>query len=243
MKKAHPEIAAVWAADRSNGARAITARSASERSYAFSAERGHSCPQPGASGEHCGESAPRRRPPAAADRNVRAPFLLGLALFAALVPSVLGQPALFWENTAAIISPPDVPPQIDAINFVNDRTAILSITFGVGDSLPFFETSDTLNYTNRGLMQVDTGWKFDTEPATIGYPHWAANFDNSGEIDTAVTSGNISSNIFTFLSLSGGPRTFVSATNIVNSGLIHSAFEGLVSLKGGNVDLRRGTIT
>src|SRR6266852_3902394 len=112
MKKAHPEIAAVWAADRSNGVRAITARSASERSYAFSAERGHSCPQ-----QHAGDGTARihrsaLRTRSAADRDVRATFLLGLALFAALVPSVLGQPALFWENTAAIISPPDVPPQI-----------------------------------------------------------------------------------------------------------------------------------
>src|SRR5258708_14864961 len=185
--------------------------------------------------------------PDTAGRNVCAPFLLAFAFIAALVLPAAGAPNLFWENTGSILCPPAVPPVIDAINFVNDRTAVLSInyatlgTIGNFESLPFFDTSDTLNFTNRGLLQVDTGWRFDTEPATIGQARWAANFDNSGEIDTATTSLS-TSNLIISISSSGGPRTLVSATNIINSGIINSGFEGLVSLKGGNVNLSRGTI-
>ena len=55
----------------------------------------------------------------------------------------------------------------------------------------FFETWDTLNYTNNGVMTTDTGFKFDTQVTnafgdTVHLT--AANFYNPGVISCASVS-------------------------------------------------------
>src|SRR5688572_13786338 len=144
-------------------------------------------------------------------------FMCSLGLLC--LRSALGQTALFWQNDSAIIVPPMIAPQVDALNFINSKTAIISINFTNFDFLPLFDTTETLNFTNRGLLAANTGFRFDTAPARVGLRRWAANFDSSGEID----SGTDTNLIFLPLLLgTGGARTFVASTNIAVSGTIHT---------------------
>ena len=164
-------------------------------------------------------------------------LLIGLCLYSSA--SVFGQTASAWINNSSIICPPDIAPQVDAISFINNRFAVLSISFTNGDYLPVFDTTSTLNFTNHGFMSANTGFRFDTEPVEAGFARWAANFHNTGVIE----SGLANNSTFLFLGTPGGARTFVGATNIVSPGTFNMGFESLLNIAGGSVDLSRGTIT
>src|ERR1039458_10400413 len=82
--------------------------------------------------------------------------LLGLLLARA----ALGTEALY-ENDGTVDyngAPGTYPPQIDATNFVNNTT------FTINTEL--YETWNTINYTNNGLMSSDVGFWFDTQPTS-----------------------------------------------------------------------------
>src|SRR4051812_8684857 len=136
----------------------------------------------------------------------------GLGVF--LAGSVFGQTAQTWVNNSSIICPPEIPPVIDAFNFVNNRSAILSLTFTNFDYLPLFDTTSTLNFTNHGYMSANTGFRFDTELAAVGQRTWARSFFNDGTIDSGTVTNPL---LFTSIFLTAdGARTFVAATNIIN---------------------------
>src|SRR5260370_40178839 len=81
---------------------------------------------------------------------------------------------LFYVNDG-IVSFSDVPPQIDAINFVNNNTFDISIA---APSLPY-ATANTLNYTNYGAMSCPAGFLFETYSSQATQRLPAANFRNN----------------------------------------------------------------
>src|SRR2546423_13689685 len=109
-------------------------------------------------------------------------WLLSVGMAAAVAPAVLGQPAPLFRNDGVLTIPGNEHLlQVDALNFLNNGT--ISIQFTNFDYLPLFDTSDTLNFTNHGFMSANTGFHFDTAPATVGLRRWADGFLNDGTIE------------------------------------------------------------
>ncbi|MGA2865983.1 MAG: immunoglobulin domain-containing protein [Verrucomicrobiota bacterium] len=173
-------------------------------------------------------------------------FLLSLlALVAAAVAR--GQPATFYVNDSVVIAPPEIPPQVDALNFVNNNYFSVTFTNLVIDVMTLtvnsvlFQPVDTLNFTNRGYMSVDPGINFLTVPAQAGQPHMAANFFNPGTIHVG-SDTNLVLVGANALFWGGLPQMVVQATNVFNPGSISVGYDGLCSLQGQNVDLSRGAL-
>ena len=109
--------------------------------------------------------------------------LFGLLLACAAT----AQPANSWVNWSVITAPPDLPPMVDALNFVNSNSITIIFTnFTVNPEL--FETSDTINFTNVGTMAVTAGFQFDTAPAISGLRHPARSLYNSGTISAGTAA-------------------------------------------------------
>jgi hypothetical protein len=138
--------------------------------------------------------------------------LLGVALMRASSADAL------YENDAVVDYNPGNPaPVIDATNFVNNNT--FDVALG-----SIFETWDTLNYTNNGLMVADVGFLFDDHARAGGLHSASASFYNPGTIQP-------------------GAEMIVQATNIVIPGTIDISGSGLLQLIGNNVDLSRSLMT
>jgi len=164
-------------------------------------------------------------------QRVKQVLLCGL-LSLAFCRAALATDSLYW-NDAIVNYPGNVayPPNIDATNFLNTGTFIINFTtFSLLNQ--FYETWNTLNYTNSGNMTVNTGFKFDDQ--TSAGPHMmAGSFYNDGTISCAsLTDTNIA---FFF----GAGQLSVLATNIVNPGLVTAGLDGLIQFSGQNVDLTR----
>jgi hypothetical protein len=163
--------------------------------------------------------------------------LLGLLL----APSALATIPLY-QNDAALhyAVPGNPPPNIDATNFVNNNSFSVDLDYiNVGlVTVDYYEPWNVRNYTNNGFMSVTTDdplifyptpgfyagivptFQFDTQ-TTGSVPHLMANsFNNSGEIDS-------------------GGQLIVSATNILDPGIIVMGPNSVMRFTGGNVDLTR----
>src|SRR5258707_5927741 len=94
-------------------------------------------------------------------------FLAGM-LSLALVRFASGQdPSYVNDGLASNV-------QVDAINFTNNGE------FDASVANTTFDFSDVVNYTNRGLMQANVGFIFDTAPAgNVGARHTAAGWGNA----------------------------------------------------------------
>ena len=171
------------------------------------------------------------------------PGLAALAL--SFAPMAWGQPSQIWENFGIYQIPLGQDP-IDALTFVNHKGASIDFAGAL-----LYNTFDTLNYTNEGLMNGNPGFDFETIPSNIGFAHRAASFvnqasgvgPNSGVINC---SGGFTFVIFPTLpfgNLTGSSKCVVDATNIVNSGVITMNASSLVKLTGDNIDLSRGTLS
>ncbi len=114
-------------------------------------------------------------------------FLLALSC---VVPcAAMAQTALFYVNEGVVNCPPDMPPQIDAENFVNNGSFNITFTnFTINSQL--FDTANTLNFTNTGTMFASPGFEFVTAPVNSGNKRMAANIHNEGSI-TCGTSSNL----------------------------------------------------
>jgi hypothetical protein len=174
-------------------------------------------------------------------------WLILACLIPALAPVALRAADNLWVNDAVITVPPEIAPQIDALNVVNNGT--MTINFTNADYLPLFDTTSTLNFTNRftGYMQCNLGFRFDTAPVSSGLRQRSANFENDGFIVSGITGINATNanNIFSLGSIilgTGGARTFVNANNIVSPGTFSLGFESLLRFDGSSVDLSRGNI-
>ncbi len=168
--------------------------------------------------------------------------LLGLAVAAS--PAAFGQSQI-WQNPGITQIPP-FSDNIDAYTFLNPKGT--SFTFS-GDGL--FNTYDTLNFTNQGLMVGNPGFDFENIPPTSGVAHRSANFinqasgigPNSGVINCSGLFSFIISPQLTFGNLTGSSKCLVNASNIVNSGAITMSASSLIKLTGNNVDLSRGSLS
>jgi hypothetical protein len=150
----------------------------------------------------------------------------------------------FYSNAGVVNYPGNTnnPPVINATNFVNTGTFVIDfLSFAQNLAAPFYETSDTLNYTNTGLMRCDSGFQFDTRSSQTGDRSVASSFFNSGSVSCKIASDPNTN-------YPAGGQCLVNATNIVVSGSLvvgdgGNSLDGLIRLSGQNVDLTRSTLT
>jgi|GEM_PF-429890 len=152
------------------------------------------------------------------------------------------QPNAVWINTGSINAPnPDPIPAIDATNFVNQGTINISGSF----TLIPFGFADVLNYTNRGTMSSDVGFTFNDISPSSGFSGRSAFFGNANVGKIYATGGYFtyaynSGKTLDLLAAQYGDIT-ISATNVVNNGLLQCGSGGLLTIDGYNVDLSRGS--
>ncbi len=161
-----------------------------------------------------------------------------------LVPAVShGAAATPVYHNSGVVSAtyPEIGPRIDATTFINSGSFGISnyfdfYIFGTRQNLYWYweypyETWNTLNYTNYGIMAGLPGFRFDyksTAPEGLLWQLPAANFFNGHSVNGTNTL------IF------GDMELYVKATNIVNTGSLIIGSAGYMRLDGNNVDLSRG---
>src|SRR5882724_4146837 len=159
-------------------------------------------------------------------------FLAGM-LSLALVRFASGQAGSYVNDGLAFNV------QVDAINFTNNGEFDASVA-----NTPF-DFSDVVNYTNRGLMQANVGFVFDTAPAgNVGARHMAGSWGNANTgmiFGGSGVIGGLNPPAQIQIPPTLNPQIRISATNTVNSGLIDVGMSGLISVSGGIVKLNRGT--
>ena len=146
----------------------------------------------------------------------------------------------FYVNDGVVLCPPQIPPQVDATNFVNNNFFNINFTNFVQQQ---YQTAGTWNYTNNGVMIANGGFRFDTAPTGSGTRRMAASFVNNGTISagSAVNNTNLFAGLFFFTA--GLPKLQISATNVsLRSSTNIVGADGLFSLAGKNVDLNRAHI-
>ncbi len=157
------------------------------------------------------------------------------AILAVLCVGVGSLPAadLVWSNTATIT----VPPQIDAITFIN------SGLIEVATQLPF-ETSDTRNYTNSGGMFGSDGWFFDNAAPDVGKRVPSDNFVNLNQGVIQAMDGSGGGFVSTNFTGSGISPSYlwISASNVVSKGTLRVGSDGWLKINGTNVDLARSAL-
>ena len=124
------------------------------------------------------------------------------------------------------------PPQIDAVSVLNDGTWNI---FTYPDP---YDTSNTRNFTNRATMySYYVGFRFDTAPSGAGTRKMAANFYNSGPGAT-ITADSLGAGAGTLTPA----YLLISATSIINDGLLEVSANGRMELTGTNVSLRNSRL-
>src|ERR1035437_8589468 len=166
----------------------------------------------------------------------------------ALATDALWPPADQLGQVFNYTVPGNPPPVIDATAFDNENQFTINFTAATANP-EIFETWNTVNYTNKGLMVASSavsttgillstapgcGFLFDTQTTNVIPRKMAGTFYNPGTIRCA--SINDSGFIF------GVGEFIVSATNIVNSGTVDVGVDGLMQFTGQNVDLSRSTL-
>ena len=144
----------------------------------------------------------------------------------------------------AIVSYPGTdpyPPVIDATNFINNNSFTINFTSISGLGQPFYETWNTANYTNNGLLMANSGFQFDNQSSVSGLRTPSANFFNPGTISCGSVS-DTSDPLLGELDLLGYAQCLVSATNILCPGTVDVGGYGLIKFTGQNVDLSRSTL-
>lgn len=176
-----------------------------------------------------------------------------LIVFAALAALAGRAPAAsdFYVNDSTVVCPPQIPPQVDATNFVNN--SYFSINFTNFVFLPsglftvqpdYYATADTRNFTNNGMMIANGGFLFDSSPSGNGSRSMAANYVNRGSV---LCGSALNTNTFFNLFYPGfsvlHPKYLISATNVsLRSSTNIVGVDGLFSLTGKKVDLNRAFI-
>jgi hypothetical protein len=167
---------------------------------------------------------------------------LCVSLLLSLVRPVPAADAVYQND--AIINYPvtvDFPPVIDATNFVNNNSFTINFpNLFIGNPI-FYETSDTINYTNNGSMFANTGFIFDTQSAATGAHTMAGNFINPGMVGCGSVN-NLTDPFGGQLGLFDLVQCVITATNIVNPGTVDIGVNGMLQLTGQNLDLSYGTM-
>src|ERR1035438_3579883 len=113
-----------------------------------------------------------------------------------LGPAALGRTPAFYENYGVVQCPPEIPPTIDASNFINHAEFFVNFTNGNLLTLPFttppYETTSTLNYTNDfgAVMSCNTGFRMETYSLQSGQRQRASALYNNPEQLTEGTHAN-----------------------------------------------------
>jgi hypothetical protein len=170
-------------------------------------------------------------------------ILTGLAALA-IVTAALGRTDPSYINNTIQIFPPGVPPMIDATNFINN-SAFIDNTFNSLFVSPY-ETANTVNYTNFGVLGAVEGFQFDTFNTQTARHTSAGNFYNA--VGAIVNCGGTNDGPYfttnaAFFSIGGEAECLVWATNIINRGTIEMGIDSLLSLQGQNVNLSGGLLT
>jgi len=175
----------------------------------------------------------------------------------ALACSALAQ-ELTYENAGFISAPPDIPPTIDAYNFVNNGTFIINLTNQIWLLPPFqppipYEMQNVRNYTNSAgmFMSFNTGFRVDTFDPTFGFRQPASVFHNAGLIhcgtsDTASTlnfEGFFGITNVLFVGSAAGSKFLLSADTLINPGELEMGFDSLCSLNANNLNFDQGIVT
>lgn len=150
-----------------------------------------------------------------------------------LAPGAFGQASAFYVNDGVVLCPPQIPPDINATNFINNNQFVVNKT---NLNAQPYETQSTLNYTNRSWMECNMGFRFETY--TPPQPRrMAANWVNTGTVFSGVQTN------ITAITLSPNfPSTRISATNIIAPGPLNVGYESLLRMSGQNIDVSRGSL-
>lgn len=171
-------------------------------------------------------------------------------LLSSMLVLAMGRTAFGYVNSGVVEVPPMDPSliQIDDPIFVNDGLFSVNLSAQNLDNTVLYETSDTVNYTNNGVMEAVPGFDFETFPSSYGFAQPATTFVNKGN---GLGGGSIlCTNIyggedpFTFGDGLGPPGLAtirVRADTIEDSGLMSIDESGLIDLAGQNLDLTRST--
>src|ERR1035437_1014554 len=157
-------------------------------------------------------------------------LLLWILLTVLVAPLALATTNYINNTTVSIMSPPQVAPQIDASNFVNNGIFFITnvyLSTGVQPPPPY-QSWNTRNWTNANRMAGDSGFRFDYFDSVGQTNGWSANFQNAGNANPT------NANIF------GASYVLVAATNINNKGTMTVNGPSLMTLNGKNIDLTRG---
>ena len=179
------------------------------------------------------------------NRNMKRGFALAFGLM--LMPFNGKATQSTWTNLGNVIylgsgntaNTVPYPPNIDATNFVNKGF------MEIGAAPYPFMTQHTLNFTNDGEMLGEVGWEFDYGPLISGGRGMAASFynDNYNPNTEAGVIVSYSGSLGNPLAVEGYTYPvgylIVSATNIVNKGLLEVDAASEINLVGTNVNLLR----
>ncbi len=126
------------------------------------------------------------------------------------------------------------PPQIDATNFVNANGGVFIIDWNIISDLAnnYYETLNTVNYTNNNLMSSDDGFWFMTQTTNVISQQMAGTFYNAGEVDCSYQCVVWATNI-----LNPGTVNVPGYLTIVNQGTLATGTSALLQFTGQNVDL------
>lgn len=157
-------------------------------------------------------------------------FLAGMAGL------VFAQGAPAYQNNATVYNPDF---NINDPLFINGVGAQF-LVYNLLQST--YRTYNTLNYTNYGLMEANVGFQFDTYSGSI--TRWADSFfnDSFGVVNAGVSSNGLILYTSYYSAGLATPRIIISATNVVNRGLLSVAPEGILAINGRNVDLSRSRL-
>ncbi len=199
----------------------------------------------------------KTRPAAGRLRPMRWPLLCGL-LSLALATAALATDPLYLNTGAPVYNvsiPGNPPPTIDATAFDNEDS--FTINFTATTTLAMFnaetfETWNTINYTNRGLMVANAplatnddiltiapgcGFQFDTQTTNVIPRTPAGSFYNPGTIRVNSAIDNPDS-----LALATIGKCTVNATNIVVPGVIQLGENSEMQFTGKTVDMTRARL-
>jgi hypothetical protein len=149
----------------------------------------------------------------------------------------------YYVNNSPLTYPGNVkyPPMVDALNFIDNSTFTINFTDVATNMPPFYATYDTVNYTNNGVMMVDSGFEFETQSSETGAWAPAANFVNPGSVYGG-SANDTSDPYHGLLAWLGHGQCLVVATNITISGVVDVGENGLIQLIGQNIDLAMGLV-
>ena len=171
--------------------------------------------------------------------------------------SALGQ-GLTYDNSGFFSAPPEIPPNIDAVNFINDGDFIINFTNQIWFQPPFqspypFEMQNTRNYTNiaGAFMSFNTGFRVDTFDPNVGVRQPASTFDNEGIIHCGTSDTFSTLNFEGFFGITNlivvgsaaGSKFLLNSDTLLNGGELDMGFESLCSLNANNINLDHGAIT